>query len=465
MAYKDLREFINACKEANDYIEIDRAVKADCEIGWALKKSYANEAPVMMFNNIVDNEGRKKKYSAVAGIYGNRAKAIKAFETTPENIHQKFITGLNNPISPIMVDLAPCQEVVIPGEDVDLNDYPIPRFSSLDGGYFITAGITVSKDPETGIRDIGHYRYMIQGKNILGWMAQPFHRFGKNTYKSVRMGKDKIQAAIIIGVDPVIAYTCPIKGIPDSVDDWDLAGGLRGEAVPLVKCKTIDMEVPATAEFVIELEVDLLHTMPEGPLGEFTGYFSPAENRFVSTIKCITHRKNPVFQILMTGKPQPVTENHVLKSIPFEASFFNYLKKQFPSVTDVSVPCSGGVQEWCVIAMKPRYAGEPRHVALYAMANDMRPKWVIVVDPDIDIHNSAEVEWALSYRTQPKRDVFIIPDVPGGPADPSNRLGNGKMASLNDSIGIDATCPFGTDYATVADAPGWENYDFPELNR
>ena len=112
--------------------------------------------------------------------------------------------------------------------------------------------------------------------------------------------------------------------------------------------------------------------------------------------------------------------------------------------------------------MKQRFAGEARQVALYAMGSDLRPKTVIIVDTDINVHDSSEVEWALAYRMQPAKDIFIIPSVPGGPCDPSNRT-EGKLISFNDTMGIDATCPYGSDYAVVADAPGWQDYDFPEL--
>ncbi len=458
MAYKDLREFLEASRKAGDVIEIDRPIDCNLEIGKAIRQCYAQDAPIVIFNN-----PKGKDYPMVSGIFGNRARALRAFETDNGAIIDKFIKGLDNPIDPVMVDTAPCQEVVITGDDIDLNRLPIPTFSPLDGGPFITAGITVSKDPETGVRDIGHYRYMLHDKNTLGWFAQPFHRFGKNCSKAKAMGMEKLQAAIVIGTDPVLAYTCTLKQIPETMDDLRLAGGLRGEAVELVKCKTVDIEVPATAEFVIEIEVDFSDLRDEGPLGEFTGYMTPASPKPSCKVKAITHRRDPLFQVLLTGKP--VTENHILKNIPFEASFLKALREQFPTITDVSVRPSGGVQMYTVIAMKQRYAGEARHVILAAMSSNIRPKWVIVVDPDIDVHNSAEVEWAMSYRTVPGRDVIIVKDVPSGPVDPSSSKDPRPNARLNDTVGVDATMPFGVEYATVADVPGWQEYDFPEIQR
>jgi 4-hydroxy-3-polyprenylbenzoate decarboxylase/2,5-furandicarboxylate decarboxylase 1 len=458
MAYKDLRDFLTACKEAGDLIEVERPISTDLEIGKALKYSYANNGPVIVFKNLIG-----KDFPAVAGVFGNRAKALRAFNATDADIHTNFIKGLNNPIDPVMVSEAPCQEVVLSGDDIDLNKLPIPKFSPLDGGPYLTAGITVSKDPETGIPDIGHFRYQVHNKNTFGYFAQPFHRFGKNTNKARAMGLKKYEAAIIVGTDPVLGYTCQLKQIADDVSDWTLAGGLRGEAVELVKCKTVDVEVPAHAEFVIEIEVDFTQNQSEGPLGEYTGYMTPASDKPIVHVKAITHRKDPLFQVLLTGKP--ITENHILKNIPFEASFLNAMKQQFPTISAVSIRPSGGVQLYTVIAMKPRYAGEARHVILAAMASNIRPKWVIVVDPDIDVHDAAEVEWAMSYRVVPSRDVILVKDVPSAPLDPSSSGGEVLATKLNDTIGIDATLPFGRDYAVAADIPGWKEYDFPELKK
>lgn len=455
MAYKDLREFLVACKDADDLIEVNRPISTDLEMGKALKKSYANNGPVIIFNDPIG-----KSFPAVGGVFGNRAKALRAFGATDDDIHEKFIEGLNNPIEPIIVDHAPCQEVILTGDDVDLSKLPIPKFSPLDGGPYITAGISVSKDPETGVPDIGHYRCQFYDKNTLGIMAQPFHRFGKNCNKAKALGMKKFEAAIVIGTDPVLGYACQLQ-VADDVNDWTLAGGLRREAVELVKCKTVDVEVPAYAEFIIEIEVDFTQTKPEGPLGEYTGYMTPASDKNIVHVKAITHRKNPLFQVLLTGKP--ITENHILKNIPFETSFFNVMKKQFPTISAVSIRPSGGVQSYAVIAMKPRYAGEARHVILAAMSSNIRPKWVIVVDPDINVHDSAEVEWAMSYRVVPGRDVIIVKDVPTAPLDPSSSGGEVLQAKLNDTIGVDATLPFGQEFAAVADVPNWKEYDFPEL--
>jgi 4-hydroxy-3-polyprenylbenzoate decarboxylase/2,5-furandicarboxylate decarboxylase 1 len=242
-----------------------------------------------------------------------------------------------------------------------------------------------------------------------------------------------------------------------------VAGGLRGAPVELVRCKTIDLEVPATSEVVIEFEVDQNATASEGPLGEYTGYYTPTSLKPLARITAITHRQKPYFQGLLTGKP--VTENHILKAIPFEASILRLLKAQFPTVERVAIPPSGGVSFYVVIAMRPRFAGEARQAILATMASNIRPKWVIVVEPDIDVHDSADVEWAMCFRVRPDRDVFVIEQTPAGPLDPSVGENVATAARVSAAVGVDATRPFGEPFAEASDVPGWQEFVLPELNK
>lgn len=456
MPFRDLRAFLDLLRRNRELVNVDGPVKLG-DVGKALKQTYAKQGPALLFTQ------NGTKFPLVAGLYSTRSKAMLAFEATEETIMEKIQTGLANPIPPTAYSGAPpCQEHIITGDKIDITCFPIPTYSPKDGGPYITPGIVVSKDPETGIPDIGHYRFMIVGKDVMSFDAQPFHRFGKNLAKCQRLGIVP-KAALVIGVDPVVAYTSQFQ-VPDNTNDWQTAGGIRGAAIELTKCKTIDLEVPATAEIVIEFEVDLRKKLPEGPLGEYTGYYdAPGKVAPTARITAITHRDKPIFQGLLTGKP--ITENHILKQIPLEASFYYALKRQFPTVERVAFPASGGVAFSVVIAMRPRFAGEARQAILAAMSTNVRPKWVIVVDPDIDVHNSSEVEWAMSFRVQPARDVFIADQVPGGSADPSHPFVDKKPPShlLGSSVGIDATFPFGEPFPEVADVPGWREYVIPTL--
>jgi 4-hydroxy-3-polyprenylbenzoate decarboxylase/2,5-furandicarboxylate decarboxylase 1 len=455
MPYQDFRQFLSALREHGELIDIDRPMNLRSDIGKALKQSYERQGPALQFNS------NGTAMPIVAGLYSTRAKALLAFEATEDTIYEKVVNGLDHPIDPVGVEgPAPCQEIVLTGTQIDLGKLPVPTYSPADGGPYITAGIIVSKDPETGIPDVGHYRFQILDGKRMSFLAQPFHRFGKHLAKCRKLGV-KPQAAILIGVDPIIAYTCQVQS-SDTTNDWCVAGGLRGAPVELVNCRTIDLQVPATAEVVIEFEVDLDETAMEGPLGEYTGYYTPASEKPIARVTAITHRHDPIFQGLLTGKP--VTENHILKEIPFEASVWRTLKAQFPTLERVAIPASGGVSFYVVLSIRPRYEGEARQAIMAAMALNIRPKWVIAVEPDINIFNPAEVEWAMCFRTRPSHDVFVVDHTPAGPLDPSVDDHVQLAARESSTVGIDATRAFGSKFPDVADVPGWQDFPMPELD-
>ena len=307
MPYQDFRQFLDVLRQQGELVDVDRPVALN-DVGEAMKQSYARQGPALMFTE------NGADFPLVCGVYSTRNKALLAFQTDEAGLFDKVLNGLDKPVPPVLVNgNAPCHEVVITGDDIDLTKLPVPQYSPKDGGPYITPGIVVSKDPETGVPDIGHYRVLVLGKNTFSYSAQPFHRFGKNLAKCKKLGIVP-RAALVIGVDPILAYTCQVQ-VPDDTNDWHLAGGFRGAPVELVRCKTCDLEVPATAEMVIEFEVDLDRTVMEGPLGEYTGYYTRPSQKPVATVTAITHRKDPIFQGLLTGKP--VTENHILKQVPF----------------------------------------------------------------------------------------------------------------------------------------------------
>lgn len=449
MPYQDLRAFLTTLKGAGELVEIARPVAVKYDIAKALAKASAAQGPALMF------EQTGTRFPLVAGLYGNRKRALIAFEATDQTIHDKVLQGIDNPIGPAdYAGMAPCQDVVLTGDAVDVTKLPVPIYSPKDGGPYITAGIVVSENPETGIPDIGNYRFQVHGPKELGVFSAPNHRFGKNIARATEMGKE-LHGAVVIGVDPMTMFSCQVQS-SDSTNDWFVAGGLRGAPVELIKAVSNDLKVPAHAEIVIEFTVDTRTQKMEGPLGEYTGFYTPASLKPVARITAITHRKGAIFQGLLTGKP--ITENHVLKQIPFETSILRQLQAQFPTISDVSINSSGGVQTYVVIAIKPRYEGEARQAILAAMASNLHPKWVIAVDPDVDIRNSAEVEWAQSFRVKPSEDVFVVDRTAAAPLDPYT---NGGYSS---SVGIDATMPYGVEFPEVSEVPGWREFDLPEIS-
>ncbi|MHA3021188.1 UbiD family decarboxylase [Mycobacterium sp. BMJ-28] len=472
VAFQDFREFLDELRAHGELIDVDRPVALELEVAKALRKSASVAGPAIVFG------ANGTQFPLVGGVYNSRRKALLAYGCTEEELFDDVVKRLRTRIPPERVDDGPVHENVILGDDIDLSALPVPRYSPDDGGRYITPGFVVSHDPQTGVPDIGHYRCEIIDAKTMSLMAAPAHRFAKNQAKALAMGHKSFRAALVIGVDPMIAYSCPIQ-VPEDTDDWEVAGGMRGAAVELVKCRTNDVWVPARAEVVIEFEIDFGHTVLEGPLGEYTGYYTPASPKPVVRPTAITHRNGAYFQALLTGRP--TTENHILKQVSFEASFYDMIRQQFPTVTAVSIPPSGGVYFRVVVAMRPRYAGEARSLLLAAMGSNLRPKNVIVVDPDIDVHDSEQVEWAQAFRTQPARDVIIVDDLPGGPLDPTADESLPADQRTGSAIGVDATYPYGTVVKTagdlcgpaleehgqrvveVADIPGWRDYEFPEL--
>jgi 4-hydroxy-3-polyprenylbenzoate decarboxylase/2,5-furandicarboxylate decarboxylase 1 len=223
MAYQDFRQFLEALRRHGELIDIDRFIALN-DVGKVMKQSYRREGPAIQFNR------NGTDYPLVAGLYSTRSKALLAFETDEKGILPKVLAGLDHPIAPELSSRGACHDVVIAGDDVDITRFPIPRYSPADGGPYITPGIVVSKDPETGIPDVGHYRFMILGRDTFSFSAQPFHRFGKispSAEGASRPGRagDRRRS--------VIAYL-PVQ-VTDTTNDWEVAGG--GAPVELVKCR------------------------------------------------------------------------------------------------------------------------------------------------------------------------------------------------------------------------------------
>ncbi|HEY4261208.1 MAG TPA: UbiD family decarboxylase, partial [Schlesneria sp.] len=224
MAYRDFREFLDALRNHGELIEIDRQVTMELEVAKALRKSASVGGPALHFNST------RTSFPLVGGVYNTRRKALIAFEATEENVFERILAGLARRIAPVVVEDAPVHENILSGDAIDLTQLPVPRYSPDDGGPYITPGLVVSKDPETGIPDIGHYRFEVIDKTTLSYMAQPNHRFGKHIAKARRRGDKTFRAALVIGVDPILAYTGPIQ-VPDDTNDFEVAGGLRGAPV------------------------------------------------------------------------------------------------------------------------------------------------------------------------------------------------------------------------------------------
>ena len=277
---------------------------------------------------------------------------------------------------------------------------------SQDPGPYITAPLVVTRDPETGRRNVGTYRLQMKGPQRLGLYVGGAQHAARHI-RQYDARKEDMPVAIAIGVDPTIVLASITK-FPYGTDEFAVAGGLRGEAVPLVSCETVDLEVPANAEIVLEGIIRAGYREPEGPFGEFSGYMSPGGQTPVIEITCMTRRRSPVYHSFLSQMPP--SESSCIRSLSRSAGLFHHLKQVLGlPVRDVHFTESGGASGMLVVSMKKEYPEQVKEVAWGAWSlMNKECKFTIVVDDDIDVRNPFQVEWAMSFHAQPARDTFIV---------------------------------------------------------
>jgi 2,5-furandicarboxylate decarboxylase 1 len=444
MPFNDLREFVGFLESRGELIRTQKPVDVKYEISAYIRKTSDVQGPALLFDNVKDFA-----MPVLGGVFATRKRAFLALETSNEDYVNKFQNALDHLVAPKRVADAPCKEIVIRGKDIDLSKLPVPIFSEKDPAPFITLGLCISRDPKGG-KNTSIYRLQLKGRNRLGIMAQHLVR---QLMEAESIGKG-LPIAIAIGTDPVLPLATQWMA-PYGTDELALAGALRGAPVEVVKAETVDLEVPATAEIIIEGMVLPNVREEEGPFGEVSGYYTPSNPKPVIEVTAITHRKNPIYQAALTG--MPTTENHILKQLPLEATYYWQLKKEFPGVTAVHFPAAGTVGMTCVIAMKQAYECEARNL-IAAMIGTRRNKITVVVDDDVDITDMEKVWWAITTRTQADEDVIVFPRVVATAMDPSVR-----KLRVGSSLGIDATVPFGQRFPEIVKVPGADKVSLEDL--
>ncbi len=304
MPFNDLREFIGFLESKGELIRTKKPVDVKYEISAYIRKTSDVQGPALLFENV-----KEFTIPVLGGAFATRKRALLALETSNEDYVNKFHDALDHLVAPKLTANAPCKDVIIKGQDVDLNKLPVPIFSERDPAPFITLGLCISRDPKSGGKNTSIYRLQLKGRNRLGIMAQHLVR---QLMEAESIGKC-LPIAISIGTDPVLPLATQWMA-PYGTDELALAGSLRGAPVELVKAETVDLEVPATAEIIIEGMVLPNVREDEGPFGEVSGYYTPSNPKPVIEVTAITHRKNPIYQAALTG--MPTTENHILKQLP-----------------------------------------------------------------------------------------------------------------------------------------------------
>ena len=439
MPYRDLREYLQVLESKGLLCHVKAEVDKDWEISAVCRQTFRkipqDRRPALMFDRI-------KGYDIplVVGILGgSRRIYATALGTDLDGVWDVWQRG-KSPIPPRLVNSGSCQEVVLMGEQANLEMLPAPIWTvGQDPGPYHTSPFVISRDPETRVQNVGTYRVQVKGTHRGGMMINPQRGMRLHMQKNEAKGA-ATDAAILFGTDPVIGLAS-VSPFPMGIDELAAAGGIRGEPVEVVKCKTVDLEVPATAEIVVEGRVVGYET--EGPFGEYAGYMGSGGNNPLFEVTCITHRKNPIYQAFLSQMPP--SESSCIKSFGRELEIRRHLRQNLGlPVHDVCMPESGSATATVIVSMKKQNRFQPLKAMMGVWSmNAGIAKIVIVVDDDINVRDPWQVDWAVAFRMQPAEDIRIIPSTDPITLDPSQPLRDGKLVppaeQVSSKLGIDAT--------------------------
>jgi len=458
MPYSSLRDFMARLEREGRLKRVTAPVSPALEMTEIQTRLIAEGGPAVLFENVVEN-GRRHTMPVLVNLFGTIERVAWGMDREPHELRQigETLAFLKQPeppggwreafellpllktvmaMKPRSVSRAPCQEVVLTGDDVDLGQLPIQTCWPGEPGPLITWPLVVTKGPGKRREDdynLGIYRLQAIGRNqtLMRWLR---HRGGAQhhaRWKAER--REPLPAAVVIGADPgtILAAVTPV---PDTLSEYQFAGLLRGAKVELVDCKTVPLKVPAEAEIVLEGHVSLDDTRDEGPYGDHTGYYNAVEKFPVFTISAITRRREPIYLSTYTGRPpdEPSILGQALNEV-----FIPLLVQQFPEIVDFWLPPEGCSYRLAVVSMKKAYPGHAKRV-MFGVWSFLRQftytKWVIVVDDDIDARDWKDVMWAVATRMDPARDITVIENTPIDYLDFAS-----PEPSLGSKIGLDAT--------------------------
>ena len=446
MAYQDLSDFIKKLEESGQLRRIKTEVSAELEIAEITDRVSKAYGPALLFENV-------KGYSMPVfinafGSYERMAMAlnVKHVDEIAREIESlvkpempstfidkiKFIPHMLMTLSkfpPKTVRHAPCQEVVFETETT-LSKIPIIKCWPGDGGRFITLPLVITRNLKTGNRNIGMYRLHVYDDRTTG-MHWHIHHDGARHYRDYQRESKRMPVAVALGCDPAITYAATAP-VPPEVDEMVFAGFLRKKNVEMIACKTIDMEVPADAEIVLEGYIDPQETRIEGPFGDHTGYYSLADYYPVFHITCITQRREPIYPTTIVGKP-PMEDCYMGKAT--ERLFLPLLKLMIPEIVDMNLPLFGVFHNFAFLSIDKRYPFQAKKVmhGIWGMGQMMFTKIIVVVDKDVNVQNVDEVLWRVGNNVDPRRDITFV----DGPLDALEHAS--ALPKIGSKMGIDAT--------------------------
>lgn len=443
---ENLSDFIDLLQKEGELKEIDAEVDSVLEITEIYDRVVKKDGPALLFNNVKGYElpllinafGSTKRMSMALGVkhpdeIAARILALLSIKS-PESFFDKlkFLSKVKefSHFSPKLVRSAPCQDIQIK-EGLLLDRLPVPKCWPKDGGRYLTLPLVVTKNPETGIRNVGMYRMQVYDNRTTG-MHWQVHKDGAENYRKAKvLGKDRLEVAVAIGADPATVYASSAP-LPYDVDEFMFASFLRNKPLELVKCKTVDLEVPAESEIVLEGYVDLKELREEGPFGDHTGFYTPLRQFPVFHINLMTMRKNPVYMSTAVGKP-PMED--CFMGYATERIFLPMLQKQLPEIRDIHLPFEGVFHNCVLVSIQKSYPHQARKVmqAIWGLGQMMFSKCIIIFDETVNIQNMSEAAFRAFSNVDPKRDVVFS----DGPVDQLDH--SAPQDLFGSKVGIDAT--------------------------
>ena len=486
---RDLRGFIQLLEERGQLRRITAPVDRDLEVAEIANRMLQAGGPALLFENVKDSA-----FPIAVNLMGTVERICWAMNMeNPLELEDlgKKLSMLQQPKPPKTVSQAidfgkvlfdvlkakpsrdyfpPCQQIVIEGNDLDLTQIPMIRPYSGDAGQIITLGLVITKDCETGTPNVGVYRLQLQSKKTMTVHWLSVRGGARHLRKAAEAGK-KLEIAIALGVDPLIIMAAATP-IPVDLSEWLFAGLYGGSGVKLARCKTVDLEVPADSEFVLEGTMTPGEMLPDGPFGDHMGYYGGVEDSPLVRFHAITHRKDPIYLTTFSGRPP---KEEAMMAIALNRIYTPILRQQVSEITDFFLPMEALSYKAAIISIDKAYPGQAKRAALAfwsALPQFTYTKFVIVVDKSINIRDPRQVVWAISSKVDPVRDVFILPETPFDTLDfASEKIG------LGGRMGIDATTkiPPETDHewgAVLESDPDisekvtqrWQEYGLGDLN-
>ena len=452
MTFKDLREFIELLDRSGELKRIDALVDPELEVTEITDRMVKNGGPALLFTNVrghttpllINIFGTHRRVALALGVdhideLVDRVRSLTGMaQAPPTGIGGKLralgdLVGLARS-QPRTVRRAPCQEVVLTGDEVDLYQMPIITCWPGDAGPYITLPLVITRDPESGRRNVGTYRMQVFDKNTTGMHWQTHKVGARHDRRAQEKGIDRLEVAVALGADPTTMWTGAMP-LPPDMDELAASGVIRGQPVEVVRCKTVDLEVPSHAEYVLEGYVVPGETRDEGPFGDHTGYYSPPEPYPVFHVTAMTHRRDPIYPTTMVGRPP--TEDFFMGKAA-ERVMLPVMQMALPEIADVNMPAEGIFHNLVIVSIRKEYPGHARKVmhALWGLGLMMLAKTIVVVDHFVDVQDLSEVAWRVTNNIDPASDIVFA----DGPLDdldhatPTPRFGS--------KVGVDATAKF-----------------------